>query len=255
MKPLKQNDSIIEALKNDNPYVRSFTPVMFGDRALWCRVCLRLSVVVRFLFVLAVVVSPAFGQSLTIPEGTQIAARLANQLDSGQVHVGDAVTMDVLEDLKINGAIAIPHGAIVLGHVTEAKGARKMGRGGKLTIAFETVTAGDGTKVPVSGENSAKGKGGYGAGSLVGAGAAGLLFPPAGALLLLKHGHASEMSIGTILTVHVTAATSVSGTAAKEIPVAPVVAVAKAAPPTMAPMEPQAESLGDYARRMKKEKP
>ncbi|MGH7745554.1 MAG: hypothetical protein ACREQ5_12300, partial [Candidatus Dormibacteria bacterium] len=121
-------------------------------------------------------------ETIVIPQGTQITARLANELDSGQVHTGDLVTMDVLEDLKIKGAIVIPHGAIVMGRVTEAKGARKMGRGGKLDISFDTVTAVDGTKVPVSGEQDEKGKGGYGGGSLVGAGAAGLFFPPAAAL-------------------------------------------------------------------------
>ena len=67
---------------------------------------------------------------VTIPLGTQITARLASQLDSGQVRAGDAVTMDVLEDVKIQNAIVIPKGAIVMGRVNEATGARKMGRGG-----------------------------------------------------------------------------------------------------------------------------
>ncbi len=101
---------------------------------------------------------------VTIPLGTQITARLASQLDSGQVRAGDAVTMDVLEDVKIQNAIVIPKGAIVMGRVNEATGARKMGRGGKLDISFQTVTAADGTKVPVSGDEYAKGKQGYGGG-------------------------------------------------------------------------------------------
>src|SRR5487761_35994 len=147
---------------------------------------------------------------ITIPEGTQITARLTDSLNSGQVHVGDAVALTVLEDLKIQNAVAVPRGAIVLGHVTQAKGARKMGRGGKIEISFEPVTAADGTKVPVSGERTAKGKGGYGAGSATGAVAAGLFFPPAGALLLLKHGHASVIDAGTVVTVHVTADTRVA---------------------------------------------
>jgi proline racemase len=36
-------------------------------------------------------------EKITIPAGTVISARLASQLDSGQVHSGDLVTMDVLE--------------------------------------------------------------------------------------------------------------------------------------------------------------
>lgn len=209
------------------------------------------------LFSIAIFSSTMFAQEsrplvVTVPEGTQIAARLANQLDSGQVRVGDAVTMDVLEDLKIQNAVVIPHGSIVMGHVTEAKGARKMGRGGRIEISFETVTAADGTRVPVSGERSEKGKGGYGGGSLVGAGAAGLFFPPAAALLLLKHGHASVIPAGTILTVHVTSDTSVAGTLAKEIPPAvqlPAVQPSQAQVNSIAATQP--ESLGDASRRLK----
>lgn len=166
------------------------------------------------LFAIVLFSSTMFAQqskpvSVTIPEGTRIAARFADSLDSGQVRVGDPVTMDVIEDLKINGVTAIPRGAAVMGRVTAAKGARKMGRGGKLDISFETVTAWDGTKVPVRGADVAKGKGGYGAGSATGAVAAGIFFPPAGALLLLKHGHASVIEAGTLVTVQVTADTSV----------------------------------------------
>src|SRR5579872_2666412 len=118
------------------------------------------------LFAVALFASSAFAQAskVTIPQGTEITARLTDSLDSGQIHVGDAVALSVLEDLKIQNAVVIPSGAIVMGHVTQAKGARKMGRGGKIEISFETVTAADGTKVPVSGESTAKGKGGYGAG-------------------------------------------------------------------------------------------
>src|SRR5487761_150263 len=110
---------------------------------------------VATLFAIAFFSSALFAQEakaplITIPEGTQITARLTDSLNSGQVHVGDAVALTVLEDLKIQNAVAVPRGAIVLGHVTQAKGARKMGRGGKIEISFETVTAADGTTVPVS---------------------------------------------------------------------------------------------------------
>lgn len=206
--------------------------------------------------------------SVTIPEGTQIRARLASQLDSGQVRIGDLVMMDVLEDVKIENAIAIPRGAIVMGHVSEAKGARKMGRGGRLDISFDTVTAGDGTKVPISGGRFAKGSGGYGGGSAAGAAAAGLFFPPAGALLLLKHGHASVIPVGTILTVRVTADTPVTGTR----PGSEAIAAPAAAPAPVPSAErhlmvisgtdgaasqalgQQSDSLGDVARRYRAQK-
>jgi hypothetical protein len=192
---------------------------------------------------------------ISIPQGARIMARLASELDSGQVKAGDLVTMDVLEDLKIENVIAIPKGSVVMGHVAKAKGARKMGRGGQLDVTFETVTAGDGTKVPISGEADAKGKGGYGGGSLVAAGAAGFFFPPAAALLLLKHGHASVIPVGSILIVHVTADTTVAGTRAALVTVAPPAPVAAVTPQMVViSADPPSESLGNYARRVKAEK-
>lgn len=202
-------------------------------------------------------------QKVTIPTGTPIRARLASQLDSGEVHAGDLVTMDVLEDVRVEGRVAVPHGAVVMGHVSEAKGARKMGRGGKLNVVFETVTAGDSTKVPVTGVQTAKGKAGYGGGSLVGAGAAGLLFPPAAALLLLKHGHASVIPVGTIISVYVTADTEVISSqgsvtaAAVSVQSAPSISAKKAQPQdgTMQTMsEAPVESVADASRRLRREK-
>lgn len=226
------------------------------------------------LFAIAAFSSALFGQDqsplrIMVPEGTQIRARLASQLDSGQVRIGDLVTMDVLEDIEIQNAVVIPHGSIVMGHVAAAKGARKMGRGGKLEISFETVTAGDGTKVPVNGDRSENGKGGYGGGSLAGAGAAGLFFPPAAALLLLKHGHTSVIPVGTILTVRVAADTTVAGIPVRTPPVAALSSQPSSAPvPSTqrhlvvisgagaAELKPgdQSESLGDAARRIRAEK-
>jgi hypothetical protein len=195
-------------------------------------------------------------ETITIPAGTVIPARLASQLDSGEVHDGNLVTMDVLEDLRIKGQLVIPRGALVMGHVIEAKGARKMGRGGKLNVAFETVTAGDGTKVPVSGEQSAKGRGGYGGGSMVAAGAAGLFFFPAAPLLLLKHGHASVIPVGTVIAVHVTEDTAVLAVQAAIAPAA----TARLMPQQITPLqsttasEVQTDSVAEAARRMKAER-
>jgi hypothetical protein len=177
-----------------------------------------------------------------VPAGMSVTARLANQLDSDQAKAGQIVTADVIDDVKINGAVVVPRGALVSGHITESVGRRKMGRGGKLSITFETVTAADGTKVPVFGGNSEKGKGGYGGGSMVAAGAAGFFFPPAGALLLLKHGHSSVIPVGTVLTVQVSADTSVIATI--QATTSPVVnpAASATAPPVARP-QPAASSM------------
>jgi hypothetical protein len=134
-----------------------------------------------------------------------------------------------------------------------------MGRGGKLNIVFETVTAGDGTKVPIIGDQSAKGKGGYGGGSAVGIAATGLLFWPAAPLFLLKHGHASVIPVGTVIAVHVTEDTPVLAIQAPPLSPVPVTAAHKTSSQN-APLQDttasdvQTESVADAARRLRKER-
>lgn len=200
--------------------------------------------------------------AVTIPEGTAIQARLTNDIDSGQVREGDPVAMETIEDLVVDGAVAVPKGSAVMAHVTQAVGARKIGRGGKLGISCDYVVAADDTRIRVTGNHNENGKGGYGAGSATGAVAAGLFFPPAGALLLLKHGHASVIAAGTVLTMDVAEATGVNAAAREVAPVAPPAAAA-AAPQSDRQMmvvsnqdgaaaqalDEQSQSLGDVARR------
>lgn len=221
------------------------------------------AVAILELFVATNAIAVQDQERITIPEGTLIPARLASQLDSGDVHPGDMVTMDVLEDFRIKGVLAIPRGALVIGHVTEAKGARKMGRGGKLTVEFETLTAGDGTKVPVSGDQTAKGKGGYGGGSAVGVVATSLVFWPAAPLFLLKHGHASVIPVGTIIAVHVTQDTSVFAiqipvAAGRNVPTAksiiPVTVISTTTIQNTTASDVPTESVADAARRARAEK-
>jgi hypothetical protein len=124
-------------------------------------------------------------------------------LNTANSHVGDLVTMEVVDDVSLNGQVVIYRDAIVMGKVTTAKTARRMGRSGKLAVEIQTVKAIDGSAIPVVAATTASGKGGYGAGSAVGMTATVLVFWPATPLWLLKHGHDTEIPYGTISTIQV----------------------------------------------------
>lgn len=192
-------------------------------------------------------------------------------LSTANSHVGDMVSMEVVDDIALNGQVVIYRDAIVMGKVTTAKTARRMGRSGKLAVEIQTVKAIDGSAIPVVAATTASGKGGYGAGSAAGMTATVLVFWPATPLWLLKHGHDTEIPYGTISTIQVARDSVVDlakATAAPKPPPPPVllpvhqtVGIEAARPvrgetisgPGSDVGTPQ-ESLGDAARREKAKK-
>lgn len=140
---------------------------------------------------------------ITIPQGTPVVVRLMTALSSAQSHTNDLVSMEVVDDVTVNGAVVISRTAVVMGRVTTAKTARRMGRSGKLAIDLQTVRASDGSLIPVVAARVANGKNGYGAGSGVCMAATVVLFWPATPLWLLKHGHDTEIPYGTVFTIQV----------------------------------------------------
>ena len=162
---------------------------------------MKYSVVV--VLALAVTCSAQRNDVITIPQGTPVVVRLMTALSSANSHTDDLVSMEVVDDVTVNGAVVIYRTAVVMGKVTSAKTARRMGRSGKLAIDLQTVKGSDGSSIPVVAARTAKGKNGYGAGSGVGMAATVVLFWPATPLWLLKHGHDTEIPYGTVFTIQV----------------------------------------------------
>src|SRR5581483_6223180 len=61
--------------------------------------------------------------TLTIPEGTQIAIRLIDPLDTSKNQVGDRFRASIAHSFRINDQVAIPTGADVEGRVVDVKDA------------------------------------------------------------------------------------------------------------------------------------
>jgi hypothetical protein len=132
----------------------------------------------------------------TLEDGTPVRLRLSQTVSSADAHVNDRVEFEVLEEVKVAGALIIAKGATALGTVTEAQSKRRMARGGKLEIVMDSVRLTNGQRASLRAVKDAKG-GGHTGGMTAGIVATGLLFWPAAPFFLFMHGKDISIPKGT----------------------------------------------------------
>lgn len=98
----------------------------------------------------------AYGVS--VPIGTPVLVRLNRRLVSDPAQVGKTIQCSVAADVTVDGKVVIRSGTQASGVMTEAKKRRMFGAPAELTIAVTTVTAVDGSLIPVNGSLSTKGQ-------------------------------------------------------------------------------------------------
>ncbi|MFT4114811.1 PEGA domain-containing protein [Silvibacterium sp.] len=138
----------------------------------------------------------------TLLDGTPIKLKLGRTLSSADAKVGDEVDFEVLEEIRVDGQVAIPKGGLALATVTEAEHKKSMGRAGKLNVNIDSVRLVDGEKVALRATEGGKGGGHVGAmtGAMV---ATGIVFFPAAPLFLFIHGKDVTIPKGTEVTAYV----------------------------------------------------
>lgn len=125
----------------------------------------------------------------TLPAGTELDVRLNSRLTSDTAQVEDRFEATTLVDVRQNGRLLIPAGAIVRGVVTDVKKAGRIERKGSLTLTFDQIRI-EGRSYPIRGSvTQALESGGYredaekiGAGAAVGAVIGGILGGVRGAI-------------------------------------------------------------------------
>lgn len=93
------------------------------------------------------------GHSVILKAGTMIPMSLAHDVHGQSVHVGQMISFKVLNDIVVDGKTVVEAGAMAQGVVSHVKKARMMGLPGELEVAVRSVTAVDGTVIPLSNEN------------------------------------------------------------------------------------------------------
>jgi len=90
-------------------------------------------------------------EEAVVPEGTEFKLQLHTTLNSKSSKPGDRVVTTLLDPVAVEDQDVLPKGLRVDGHVGEVKEARHRGKGGYLTIVFDTVELPNGEKLAILG--------------------------------------------------------------------------------------------------------
>jgi hypothetical protein len=95
--------------------------------------------------------APAHAGPVTfaLANNTPIRVKLSKTISSATAHVGDAVELEVVEDVIVDGVTVLPAGSKVSGAIAEAEPKKRFGHGGKLAFSITSITLADGEQVKV----------------------------------------------------------------------------------------------------------
>jgi hypothetical protein len=157
----------------------------------------------------------ARGGVASVPDGTEMQARLEETVSSKTARVEDRVTATIAEPVTVRGQRAVAAGTEVRGLVRRVERAQRPSKGGRLEIEFDTVIV-DGQRVPmdarvVSIEEGGVDKKRAGLGAVIGGVLGAVLDGGKGALIgaivggtgavVASEGEDVELPAGTVLTL------------------------------------------------------
>jgi hypothetical protein len=87
--------------------------------------------------------------AFALANNTAIRLKLNKTISSATAHVGDAVELEVVEDVIVDGVTVLPVGWKVNGAIAEAEPKKRFGHGGKLAFSITSMTLADGEQVKV----------------------------------------------------------------------------------------------------------
>jgi hypothetical protein len=127
-----------------------------------------------------------------LPAGMGVELELQHHVNSSYIPAGAPIYFRVAKDVVINGQVLIRAGTLVTGKMDEAQDRGMVGKSGSMKLGVHTVTAVDGTEIPIDADLSKQGR------SRAGATVAWILFwGPAG---LVTHGVNPYLERGTSIT-------------------------------------------------------
>lgn len=91
----------------------------------------------------------AAGGAFVLANNTPIRVRLSKTISSATAHVGDAVELEVVEDVIVDGVSVLPAGSQVSGLIAVAEAKKRFGHGGRLAFSITSMTLADGEQVKV----------------------------------------------------------------------------------------------------------
>jgi hypothetical protein len=89
------------------------------------------------------------GGAFALANNTPIRVKLIKTISSATAHVGDAVELDVAEDVIVDGVTVLPAGSKVSGAIAVAEIKKRFGHGGRIAFSINSITLADGEQVKV----------------------------------------------------------------------------------------------------------
>jgi hypothetical protein len=87
--------------------------------------------------------------AFTLANNTPIRLKLNKTISSATAHAGDAIELEVVEDVTVDGVVVLPAGSKVSGAIAEAEAKKRFGHGGKLAFSITSITLADGEQIKV----------------------------------------------------------------------------------------------------------
>jgi hypothetical protein len=92
---------------------------------------------------------PTSGGAFALANNTPIRVKLSQTISSATAHVGDAVELEVAEDVIVDGVTVLPIGSKVSGVIAVAEIKKRFGHGGRVAFSITSMTLADGEQVKV----------------------------------------------------------------------------------------------------------
>lgn len=86
------------------------------------------------------------GDTATVAQGTQVQLELLTPINTKMNQVGDEVTAQLKESLRVDGKLVLPRGTEFRGHIAEIASAKIGQRAANLKIVFDTAVTDLGTQ-------------------------------------------------------------------------------------------------------------
>jgi hypothetical protein len=90
-------------------------------------------------------------EDFTIPEGTEFKLQLHTTVNSKISKVGDRIISTLYDPVYVYDEQVLPKGARIDGHIGEVKAAGRRGKGGYMSIVFDSVEMPNGEKMAILG--------------------------------------------------------------------------------------------------------
>ncbi len=88
---------------------------------------------------------------ITIPEGTEFKLQLHSSVSSKTSHPGDRILTTLLDPVAVEDQDVLAKGTRIDGHIAEVKAAGRRGKGGDLSLVFDTVELPNGQRLAITG--------------------------------------------------------------------------------------------------------